>query len=674
MSRVAPKPTTTAPHGQVAEAEQDRPGHGDRQAQQGHRAGREPEARHSRGDRIEGAGNPAAGPHVEHGGIESSTRGAGGSRQLHSHGPVGGSFGPGTHQERRTRRPQREREDRSGGGPAPRGRGDHPHGAHRRRQHGHRLRARGDRPRLVGEPGHGPLRVGRAPHQHHRHPGLLGLHRRRPRRACAPPTWPCSSCPGVDGVEVQTEVLWRMAGEEGIARAFFVNKLDRERASYSRTLTQLKAVFGTAVAPLQVPIGAEHQLSGVAQLTGDIAFTYEGGPKGKQGTIPPAVEKEVAALHTALIEAVVETDDSLLERYLEGTEPTGDELVAAMHRGMLEGTAFPVLCGSATRLIGIDRLAQFIVDYGPRPEERPAPPLAEGTALPDSGVVAYVFKTQSDPYVGRIALFRVFRGSDPGGHLARERHPRRVRAHAQPVHHAGQGAPGPGRGARRRHRRRGQARSRCWPATPCAPPASRWPWSRCACPAPPCRWRCSPSPSRTKRSCPWPCSGRSRTTPPSTWSGGPTPTRPSCPAWATPTSRSPCPASPARFGVEVETALPRIPYRETIRGTRRRRGEAQEADRRPRPVRRGLRQVRAPARPAAATSSWTRSGAATSPASTSRRWTRASRRPCRAASWRATRWWTSAPPCTTASTTRSTPTSCPSAWRGSWPSRRPPPR
>jgi len=218
---------------------------------------------------------------------------------------------------------------------------------------------------------------------------------------------------GVDGVEVQTEALWRMAGEEGIARAIFVNKLDRERASYSRTLTQLKAVFGTAVAPLQVPIGSEHRLSGVAQLTGDVAFTYEGGPKGKQGSVPAEVEGEVASLHTALIEAVVETDDSLLERYLEGTEPTGPELVSAMHRGMLEGTAFPVLCGAATRLIGIDRLAQFIVDYGPGPEERPAPPLAEGTALPDSGVVAYVFKTQSDPYVGRIALFRVFRGSVP---------------------------------------------------------------------------------------------------------------------------------------------------------------------------------------------------------------------------------------------------------------------
>jgi elongation factor G len=217
----------------------------------------------------------------------------------------------------------------------------------------------------------------------------------------------------VDGVEVQTLALWRMAEEEGIARAFFVNKLDRERASFARTLAQLTAAFGTAVAPLQVPIGTEHQLSGVANLIGGRAFTYDGSAVGTEGEIPAAVSQEVAGLRTALIEAVVETDDSLLERYLEGTEPTDAELTAAMRRGMLEGSAFPVLCGASTRPVGIDRLAQFLVDYGPQPSERPSPPLSQGEALPGSGVVAYIFKTQSDPYVGRIALFRVFRGSVP---------------------------------------------------------------------------------------------------------------------------------------------------------------------------------------------------------------------------------------------------------------------
>jgi elongation factor G len=215
---------------------------------------------------------------------------------------------------------------------------------------------------------------------------------------------------GVDGVEVQTEAIWRMAAEEGIARAVFVNKLDRERSSFSRTLEQLKEIFGTAIAPVQVPIGAEEDLSGVANLVGGQAYTYSGAPKAKEGTVPEEMEGQVGPLHTALVEAVVETDDEMMEKYFEGVEPDGPALIAGMHAGMVAGTAFPVLCGSATALIGIDRLAQFLVDYGPRPSERPLPPLSEGESFPDSGTVAYVFKTMSDPYVGRISMFRVFRG------------------------------------------------------------------------------------------------------------------------------------------------------------------------------------------------------------------------------------------------------------------------
>lgn len=217
---------------------------------------------------------------------------------------------------------------------------------------------------------------------------------------------------GVDGIEVQTEVIWKMAAEEGIARAVFVNKMDRERASFSRTLEQLKETFGTAIAPVQVPIGSEDSLSGVANLVGGRAYTYSGQATATEGAVPSEAEEQVAVLHTALVEAVVETDDEMLEKYLdEGIEPTGDQLIGGMHAGMVAGTAFPVLCGSATSLIGIDRLAQFLVDYGPRPSERPLPPLSEGDDFPATGVVAYVFKTMSDPYVGRISMFRVFRGS-----------------------------------------------------------------------------------------------------------------------------------------------------------------------------------------------------------------------------------------------------------------------
>jgi elongation factor G len=216
---------------------------------------------------------------------------------------------------------------------------------------------------------------------------------------------------GVDGVEVQTEAIWRMAGEEGIARAIFVNKLDRERASFLQTVEQLKTAFGTAVAPIQLPIGAEADLSGVANLVGGKAYTYSGSTTATVGAIPADVEARVAPLHTALVEAVVETDDQMLEKYFEGVEPTGDQLIAGMHAGMVAGTAFPVLCGSATSMIGVDRLAQFLIDYGPLPSERPLPPLTKGDEFPATGVVAYVFKTMSDPYVGRISMFRVFRGS-----------------------------------------------------------------------------------------------------------------------------------------------------------------------------------------------------------------------------------------------------------------------
>ncbi len=217
----------------------------------------------------------------------------------------------------------------------------------------------------------------------------------------------------VDGVEVQTEQIWALAAEEGIARAVFVNKLDRERASFARTMQQLKEVFGTPIAPVLVPIGAEHELTGVANLVGGKAYTYAGGGMtAVEGELPEAMLAEVARLHTGLVEAVVETDDAMLEKYLDGgVEPSGEQLIAGMHRGMVQGSAFPVLCGSATHGIGVDRLAEFIVEFGPGPEERPEPPLAEGAALPDSGVVAYVFKTMSDPYVGRISLFRVFRGT-----------------------------------------------------------------------------------------------------------------------------------------------------------------------------------------------------------------------------------------------------------------------
>ena len=218
----------------------------------------------------------------------------------------------------------------------------------------------------------------------------------------------------VDGVEVQTEVAWHLAGEEGIPRAIFVNKLDRERADYKVVLDELKQAFGTGVAPVEMPIGSEADLRGVAGIVTEHAFLYSGGnPVGDETDIPDEVKAEVADVHTHLVEAVVENDDDLLEAYLDGTEPTQEQLVEGLRRGIAAGSISPVLCGSATELIGIDRLADLIIRDGPTPSERVVPPADEGElALEASApVAAYVFKTVADPYVGRISMFRVFSGT-----------------------------------------------------------------------------------------------------------------------------------------------------------------------------------------------------------------------------------------------------------------------
>ena len=205
----------------------------------------------------------------------------------------------------------------------------------------------------------------------------------------------------VDGVEVQTEIAWRMAEARGMPRAIFVNKLDKERASFTRTLDDLKRRFGAGVAPLQLPIGEEAELRGVVELLDDHAFAYDGGsPRGNGVPVPGDMESEEHRVHDALVEGIVVADDELMERYLMEEEISTDELVKALAHGIDAATVYPVLCGSATRLVGIDRLAHFIV------EEGPAPHVGAGTTA-----AALVFKTIVDPYVGHINLFRVCQGA-----------------------------------------------------------------------------------------------------------------------------------------------------------------------------------------------------------------------------------------------------------------------
>ncbi len=204
----------------------------------------------------------------------------------------------------------------------------------------------------------------------------------------------------VEGVEVQTEVAWKLAEQRGIPRAIFVNKLDRERASFSRTLDQLKERFGTGVAPLHLPIGEESAFRGIVELLNDKAITYtDGKPAGTEGDIPAEMEAEEHSVHDALVEGIVVADDDLMERYLGDEKIEIAELAGALAHGVADGAVFPVLCGSATKLIGVDRLARFFVD------EAPAPTVSDGPAA------AVVFKTIVDSYVGRVNFFKTLQGT-----------------------------------------------------------------------------------------------------------------------------------------------------------------------------------------------------------------------------------------------------------------------
>jgi elongation factor G len=220
----------------------------------------------------------------------------------------------------------------------------------------------------------------------------------------------------VEGVEVQTEAVWKMAAARNLPRMIFVNKLDRERASFERTLEQLREVFGAGVAPLELPIGEESSFRGVADLLTDTGITYDGGAS-TQGEIPDEMEALEHQVHDNLVEGIVVADDDLMERYLEGDVPGAKELEETLAHGVASATVFPVVCGSASKLIAIDRLATFLCEIGPSPADRPPVKVRAGDQVqevecdPGAQPLAYVFKTVADPYVGKVSLFRVLSGT-----------------------------------------------------------------------------------------------------------------------------------------------------------------------------------------------------------------------------------------------------------------------
>ena len=220
----------------------------------------------------------------------------------------------------------------------------------------------------------------------------------------------------VDGVEVGTERAWRIAEEMGIPRMVFINKLDKEEASFDNTLASLRDTFGAGVAPIELPIGEKGAFHGIADLFTGKAYIYDSG-KAQETEIPAEIEAREHEVRDNLIEGIVVADDDMLERYLEGDIPPAAELEKTMAMGVSEATVFPVVCGSATGPIAVDRLADFIVEIGPSPLRRDKLTVTAGGSevevdLKKDGVpLVQVFKTIADPYVGQISIFRVLSGT-----------------------------------------------------------------------------------------------------------------------------------------------------------------------------------------------------------------------------------------------------------------------
>jgi len=220
---------------------------------------------------------------------------------------------------------------------------------------------------------------------------------------------------GVMGVEVSTTRLWQRAAELDLARLLFVNMLDRERADFFRTLDALKAAFGAHVVATEIPIGAEHEISGVIDLIDMKAYLYDGFSRGsaRETPIPEELRAQAEEYREKLMDEVSESSDALMERYLEGEPISHEEIVGALKEGTNHGRLFPVTCGVATRNLATNRLLDAIVEDLPSPVKHGGLEVDGLTLRPDEDaeLFAYVFKTRADPFAGRINLFRVYQGT-----------------------------------------------------------------------------------------------------------------------------------------------------------------------------------------------------------------------------------------------------------------------
>ena len=203
------------------------------------------------------------------------------------------------------------------------------------------------------------------------------------------------------GLDVGTERSWQMCRNQGVPRMFLVNKMDRENASFSRCVADIQATFGQQCVPLQIPLGDAQDFKGVVSVI------------HPPSDVPAEFAADLQAARDRLIEAAAESDETLADKYLEGEELTDEEIVAGVRGGIWNGDLVPILASSATNNVGVEECMAMVREFLPSPIDGKQPPTngEDGVeADPNGPLAAFVFKTTADPFVGKLSVFRVFRG------------------------------------------------------------------------------------------------------------------------------------------------------------------------------------------------------------------------------------------------------------------------
>ncbi|MGI8747166.1 MAG: elongation factor G, partial [Deinococcus sp.] len=249
------------------------------------------------------------------------------------------------------------------------------------------------------------------------------------------------------GVEPQSETVWRQADRYGGPRIAFSNKMDKTGASFELVLSDIRERLGAIPAPIQYPMGQESDFKGIIDLVRQRAHVYTNdlGTDITESEIPEEYMDKVREMRAQLIEAAAEVDEDVMMKFLEGEDPTVEELVFALRKGTVEKKIFPVLCGSALKNKGVQLLLDAVVDYLPSPLEVPAirghledsEETRDFPADPDGKLAALAFKIMADPYVGRLTFVRIYSGTLSSGSYVynaskgkRERVGRLLRMHA----------------------------------------------------------------------------------------------------------------------------------------------------------------------------------------------------------------------------------------------------